>query len=147
MMQDLEDEDETRSIGCDQTCSNGQSGPESNLFGSLSHWSLTPSKVSQSTCVGGMLQRTFIQLPPPPPTPVNGRGTALSSGARRRSLSVPKDFGSPKSVFEDALHSLVYLHRPVHSVPVSEVDDASSKCESPVIESLAALEVGPVPYP
>jgi hypothetical protein len=118
---------------------------ESNLFGSLSQWSLSPSKISQSTCVGGLLQRTFIHHPPPPPTPAKGHGTG--SGARIRSLSVPKDFGSPKCAFADALHSLVYLHRPVHSMPVSEADDGSSMRDSPEIESLTARCVGPAPSP
>jgi hypothetical protein len=120
--------------------------PAPNSQANFSQWSLSPSKITQASCVGGMIQRTFIHHPPPPPTPGQGRGKGFGNGSRIRSLSVPKDFGSPKCVFADALHSLVYLHRPVHSMPVSEADDASSKCDSPDIESLAARpNIGPVP--
>merc|ERR1712118_512216 len=104
-----------------------------------SQWSLSPSKVSQASCIGGMIQRTFIHHPPPPPTPGVVRGKGFGNGSRIRSLSVPKDFGSPKCVFADALHSLVYLHRPVHSTPVSEADDTNSKCSTPEIESFGKM--------
>merc|ERR1711904_697390 len=117
--------------------------PAVNAFGSLSL--LSPSKISQEGCIGGMLQRTFIHHPPPPPTPAKGHGSGSCGGARIRSSSVPKDFGSPKCAFADALHALVYLHRPVHSCPVSEADDASSKSDSPTIPPLTAIEVGPPP--
>lgn len=117
--------------------------PAVNPFGCLSM--LSPSKISQEGCMGGMLQRTFIHHTPPPPTPAKGRGSGSCSSSRIRSSSVPKNFGSPKCAFADALHALVYLHRPVHSCPASEVDDASNKSDSPTIPSLTAIEVGPPP--
>merc|ERR1719217_336437 len=107
---------------------------QSNPLFSLSQFPLSPSQItSQDGCLGGMIQRTFIHHPLPPPTPAKGRSTRSGIGARIRSLSVPKNFGSPKCAFADALHALVYLHRPVHSEPVSEADDASSKFDSPCI--------------
>merc|ERR1719473_2586403 len=120
---------------------------EPNSVAGLTRWPLSPSQITQSGCVGGMIQRTFIHHPAPPPTPAKGRGAGSLGSARIRSLSVPKNFGSPKCVFADALHALVYLHRPVHSAPVSDADDASSKCDSPIIPSLTASPVGPVPSP
>lgn len=121
-----------------------QTRPESNPLGSWSQWPLSPSQIaSQDGCMGGMVQRTFIHHPLPPPTPAQGRGTRSGIGARIRSCSVPKNFGSPKCAFADALHALVYLHRPVHSEPVSEADDASSKFDSPCIPPLTASPVGP----
>jgi hypothetical protein len=131
MMEDVED-----GVKCDGVSWSDNSCPGPNFFGSLSQWSLTPSKVSQSSCVGGMLQRTFIHHPPAPPTPAKGGKRGF--GSRIRSLSVPKDFGTAKCVFADALHSLVYLHRPVHSTPVSEAG-------SPIIDSLTSVPVGPAP--
>lgn len=120
-----------------------QPGPESNPLASWGWWPLSPSQINEDGCMGGMVQRTFIHHPLPPPTPAKGSGTRSGIGARIRSLSVPKNFGSPKCAFADALHSLVYLHRSVHSAPVSDADDASSKFDSPDIPSLMAVPMGP----
>jgi len=133
-------------LGDDAQADNAaQPCPESNPLGSFCQWPLSPSQITQTGCIGGMIQRTFIHHPLPPPTPAKGRGTGSCLGVRIRSHSMPKDFGSPKCVFADALHALVYLHRPVHSAPASDADDASSKCDSPVISSLSAVQVGPAP--
>jgi hypothetical protein len=145
------DLDDDSNIDAPSSCPPSDSGlkscPESNPLGSLNQWPLSPSQINQAGCIGGMIQRTFIHHPPPPPTPSKGRGTGFRNGARVRSLSMPKNFGSPKCAFADALHSLVYLHRPVHSAPVSEADDASLKCDSPVIAPLTPAPVGPAPAP
>jgi len=111
-----------------------------NLFG-MSRWPLSPSKMSEDGCIGGMIQRTFIHHPPPPPTP--SKGAACCSNSRIRSLSVPKNFGSTKFAFADALHSLVYLHRPVWSDAGSEADNASNKSDSPISSPLTPAPLGP----
>eukprot|EP00746_Dinoflagellata_sp_MGD_P162719 gnl/MRDRNA2_/MRDRNA2_90404_c0_seq1.p1 gnl/MRDRNA2_/MRDRNA2_90404_c0~~gnl/MRDRNA2_/MRDRNA2_90404_c0_seq1.p1 ORF type:complete len:582 (+),score=105.31 gnl/MRDRNA2_/MRDRNA2_90404_c0_seq1:87-1832(+) len=143
MWSDIEDEDADV-----EPCPTNASDPcsEPNPVAGLTRWPLSPSQINQSGCIGGMIQRTFIHHPVPPPTPAKGRA---GSGGRAhiRSFSVPKNFGSPKCAFADALHALVYLHRPVHSAPASDADDASSKCDSPIIPSLTASPIGPVPSP
>jgi len=140
MMENLDEDADT------EPCPTNASNPcsESNQA-ALTKWPLSPSQINQSGCIGGMIQRTFIHHPVPPPTPAKGRG---AGSARIRSLSVPKNFGSPKCAFADALHALVYLHRPVHSAPASDADDESSKCDSPIIPSLSVRHsIGPVPCP
>lgn len=142
---DLDDDSEAPAPS--STDSGLDSCPEPDAIGSLSQWPLSPSQISEVGCIPGLVQRTFIHHPPPPPTPSKGCGAGFCTGARVRSLSVPKSFGSAKCSFADALHSLVYLHRPVHSMPASEADDASSKCDSPVPTSLEAAHFGPIPWP
>lgn len=78
---------------------------------------LSPSQLGKEGFIGSVIKGTFINYPPPPPSPAHG---TLSGGtARIRARSLPKDIGSPKSDFEIACHSLSYQHQPV-STPGSD---------------------------
>lgn len=66
---------------------------------------LLESSLSESGDIRSMVKNTFIEHP--------GQLTMEQQGARRRSRSVPKDFGSTKDDWETACHVLSYKHKSV----------------------------------
>lgn len=77
--------------------------------------SLTPAKLSRRGPVNQFIRNTFIHAAEPPPTP--------SPGSANRGQSIPRNFGSEKSVWETTYHSLAYLP--------NKVDLTTPKASSP----------------
>lgn len=69
--------------------------------GKWANMSLTPAKLSRRGPVGRFIRNTFIHATAPPPTP--------SPASANRGQSIPRNFGSEKSVWEPTYHSLAYL--------------------------------------
>jgi len=69
--------------------------------GKWANMSLTPAKLSRRGPVGRFIRNTFIHATEPPPTP--------SPASANRGQSIPRNFGSEKSVWEATYHSLAYL--------------------------------------
>jgi len=70
-------------------------------MGKWANMSLTPAKLSRRGPVGRFIRNTFIHATAPPPTP--------SPASANRGQSIPRNFGSEKSVMEGTFHSLAYL--------------------------------------
>lgn len=77
--------------------------------------SLTPAKLSRRGPVNPIIRNTFIHALEPPPTP--------SPASANRGQSIPRNFGSEKSVWESTYHSLAYLP--------NKVDLTTPKASSP----------------
>jgi len=77
--------------------------------------SLTPAKLSRRGPVGRFIRNTFIHASEPPPTP--------SPASANRGQSIPRNFGSEKSLWETTYHSLTYLP--------NKVDLTTPKASSP----------------
>jgi len=63
--------------------------------------SLTPAKLSRRAPVNQFVRNTFIHAAEPPPTP--------SPASANRGQSIPRNFGSERSLWETTCHSLAYL--------------------------------------
>jgi len=83
--------------------------------GKWANVSLTPAKLSRRGPVGRFIRNTFIHATEPPPTP--------SPSSANRGQSIPRNFGSEKSLWETTCHSLAYLP--------NKVDLTTPKASSP----------------
>merc|ERR1711865_776960 len=83
--------------------------------GKWGNMSLTPAKLSRRGPVGQFIRNTFIHAAAPPLTP--------SPASANRGQSIPRNFGSEKSIWGATYHSLLYLPNkvelttPQHSSP------------------------------
>jgi hypothetical protein len=97
------------------------------------------SQFEESSDIRRMVKNTFIEQP------------VQKEGARRRTHSVPKDFGSTKDDWETACHVLSFQHRPVkpsasiHAVNVERHGCGLGLDVSDDHEALLIEDVGPGP--
>jgi hypothetical protein len=81
---------------------------------------LSPSKLCEGGAIRSMVKNTFIEHP--------DASTVQRESARRRSSSVPRNFGSTKDDWETTCHMLSYQHE-----SIKQSDLGSSACTRKVI--------------
>jgi len=103
--------------------------PEPAVGGKWANVSLTPAKLSRRGPVGRFIRHTFIHAAEPPPTP--------SPSSANRGQSIPRNFGSERSLWETTCHSLAYLP--------NKVDLTTPKTRSPVFLRREQVQWTPTP--